>query len=166
MNMKGAAVYDVAEKKVLVSRHVTFHESIFPYSSSKPVTQAQCWEPTNHIPTTTNTSFPFHDSHDTDLNQPTNPNTNSHTNSEPEPENQNQATTTNTNINHNLPLPRRSQRHPKPPSHLTDFVCNSTSSTTCSYPIHNYISYTNLSYGYRAYALSLCPVPGHYSRTF
>lgn len=41
-HMKGAVLFDVIKKQVLVSRNVTFHETIFPYKSVANVTQPQC----------------------------------------------------------------------------------------------------------------------------
>lgn len=150
--MKGAVVYDVTQKQVLVSRHVTYHESIFPYQNSNPVSQTQCWELATHPAHTT--TLP------SSLTTPsTNPNSDLTTN----PNSNLPSNPTNDQLSHPItepnttllpPSPRKSIRPHKPPAHLKDYICNSISST-CTYPIHHYISYANLSPGHRSYTFSL-----------
>lgn len=59
------------------------------------------------------------------------------------------------------PPPRHSTRISKPPHHLQDYICNVASSSTSSYPLHHYLSYSN----HRAYtlAIDIIPEPASYA---
>lgn len=171
-HMKGVVLFDVIRKQVLISRRVTFQESIFPYKAVADVTQLQCWEPTfpstlvPYIPPHPPLTNPNHTT-ESNLEPDTNP-------ADPEPHpnpdiDPNTALDTNSspNLDPNLVNPppplRKSTRQHKSPTYLQDYLCNSTTSSP-SYPIHNYISYANLSSSHKAYtmAIDIIPEPATY----
>lgn len=162
-HMKGAIVYDVLKKQILISRNVIFHEMIFPYQSSQHpahhdlnnnfsipnLSMSHTPENSSSIQTTPNLPIPNHSMSHTPENlssvQPT-PNP---TSSEPTTsENTTHTTTSPTPI---PPPPRKSTRPSKPPLYLQDYICN----TNSSYPLHHYLSYANLSSNHKSYTLSI-----------
>ncbi|KAL0344222.1 UNVERIFIED_CONTAM: Retrovirus-related Pol polyprotein from transposon RE2 [Sesamum angustifolium] len=111
--------YDIHNKKTLISRVVTFHESVFPYKSFNIASDNSSFP----IPEPISNSFT--DSPPT-LSQPTEfPNlsesTITPTNTDPST-----STTSSPDIPVPSPILRRSQRHTQPPSWLTDFVKTSS----------------------------------------
>lgn len=54
---------------------------------------------------------------------------------------------------------RHSHRTHKPPPHLQDYICNSSSASNCTHSIHEYLSCLNLSSSHKDYALSLGAIP-------
>lgn len=154
LHMKGAMVYEILYKQILVSRNVVFHELIFPYHSQNPVTQHHCWEPPSHTPATPHdppiTTPPLlPPSSPPPLPDTTSPLPTLPTSSPP-------ADSPSTST---PPPPRHSTRISRPPPHLADYICNSTISDTCTYPLHHYISYANLSSSHKSYALSIDIIP-------
>lgn len=158
-HMKGAVLYDVLRKQIFISRHVVYHENVFPYHGTLSVNQPQCWDPSSGSiidssispisqqsppePTSTLTS-PV--SKPPDLSPLPLPQDLS--DSPPNPE---------LIINH-VPI-RQSLRPHKPPCHLQDYLCNSSTTTSCTYPIDKHLSYANISTTHKDYIQSLDVVP-------
>lgn len=164
-HMKGAVVYDVHSKSVVVSRNVVFHELIFPYKDSFPATQTHCWEPTSsglassptHLPNTLHPTPPTLDTHPPE-SQHSEP---------PAPETSQIDTTTPNSPTHDTqpaPLPtqtqtptlRRSTRPSKPSNYFQDYICATSTST---YPLSDYFSYSFLSPTHKAFVMSLDIIP-------
>lgn len=164
-HMKGAVVYDVHSKSVVVSRNVVFHELIFPYKDSFPATQTHCWEPTSsdlassptHLPNTLHPTPPTLDTHPPE-SQHFEP---------PAPETSQIDTTTPNSPTHDTqpaPLPtqtqtptlRRSTRPSKPPTQFQDYICATSTST---YPLSDYFSYSFLSPTHKTFVMSLDIIP-------
>lgn len=142
--VKGFVVYDVFTKEIVISRHATFHEFIFPCSqTSSPLTQWQCYTPLD----LTTPSLPQPDTTNIELSP--------HPATEPSLP-PSEATNIDSQLKH-IPPPRKSARHKHPPSKLADYYCNLATSQASSipYPIHQVLSYDNLSFQHRAYALSI-----------
>lgn len=153
MHMKGAVVYDVHTRQIVISKNVVFHEHIFPYKCPSPVTDAHCWDT----------------SHDTTSNLPpsTNPSIRTpHTNipesltSPDSTPNISPTSPPNSTLTPQPPHPRHSTKITRPPSCLNDYICNYTSSISLpKYSIHAYVSYASLSPPHLAYTMSLNSIP-------
>ncbi|GAU47169.1 hypothetical protein TSUD_28920 [Trifolium subterraneum] len=107
-DMKGVALYDLLNKNIFVSRHVTHHEHIFPYNTQHP-SKPWSYYPSSQI-------------------QPTIPNVNpipdiSKSISPIEPVIKD---ITSPIPNSDTPIPK-TKRHTRIPSYLQDYVCNSSS---------------------------------------
>ena len=150
-------------REIFISRNVVFHENVFPFLSTSTTNKTShviplyssgffaktdfpylSLTPTPHQPTPTSHHQPK-PQHTTDL--PTNHN--------------NQPTETDiANPPQDTHL-RRSTRIRQPSCYLKDFHCNLASATTIqsstqvSYPLSQYLSYSNLSPTYRKYILSI-----------
>lgn len=128
---KGVVIYDISSKNIFVSRQVVHHETIFPYHA--PTSSHQCWDlsstknhPTPSIiapPTATVTDPATSITPAASLPSPTNQ-------TDPPP----------LSSDHSASIPCQSDRPHKPPMHLQDYICNQTT-TSCAYPIHQYLSY-------------------------
>jgi len=160
--LKEAILFDLNTRNIFVSRHVTYHEHILPYSnpnqpfqwkyhSNQPIAPVIEPEPVN------------------------NPNTNPHdstiTNTNPE-DLEPEISSNNELDNHNQPpaqdLPepdpsplRKSTRTIQKPTHLPDYVCNlskesiDSSSSGILYPITHFHSLNNLSPSHQKFALAV-----------
>jgi hypothetical protein len=141
---KGFVLYDLSSREIFISRHVSFHESVLPYPKD-PSSTTHDWQyfitsPSNvHIASDDQSSPPSLPVID-DILPPCSP---SHVHNDTPP------------IHNDTPhaSPRRSTRVRNAPSHLQDYVCNSSSTST--YPISNYISYNNVSSNHASFVLSL-----------
>lgn len=138
-------LYDIHAKSFLVSRHMVFQEHIFPFKtmqtapnpllpilelsqlSSYPFLSQLPYEsssvPTTNPPVTSPTSALISNNTTTSSVPPLEPNS-----LEP----------------HVSIPPRRSSRHSKPPLYLQDYVTK-PSTSTCTYPLNNHITYAYLS---------------------
>ena len=139
VGFKGFVLLDIHTREIHISRHVSFHEHILPYPpSSSSITTDWEYFPSDASTASnpSNTQLPHLPTPFIDI--------------DPSPPD-------------NTPSPpplRRSSRIVNPPSHLQDFVCtlnNASASQTndVSYPIHHYMSFTNLSPSHCAYSLSI-----------
>ncbi|CAJ2674628.1 unnamed protein product [Trifolium pratense] len=139
--MKGFTVLVLHSGAIITSRNVQFEELIFPYSST-----TQTWEYIDPSATTTNNNhLASSPSTFTTPDDTTNPNI---------------IITTPASLSQQIipsppPQARISSRLKRPPSHLADYVCNTTLNYTTPYPIQNYTSHDQLSKDQLAYTLSL-----------
>lgn len=164
--MKGYTIYDMHTHAIFVSRHVTFHEMVFPYKDgSQPFNKWQYLEqtapstnhsspPLNPLPSTstpdnlirTSSSNQSDPATDSDIAHPGQSDPTNLSNQPDPPPSLPPATT---------PIfPTSTRKSTKPthrPAYLHDYHCH----TTIKYPISDYISYTNLSPSHRSFALSL-----------
>ena len=167
---KGSVLLDLNTKSIFISRHVTYHEHVFPYHNPNPPF-SWTYHSNHPTPPDIDTSFPSitHDQnqHPPDQNQHSSIQTpiildpDDHLNL--------------TNINDN-PLPsttlpdtqpndpiilRKSTRNIHKPSHLTDYICNSSKESTdpkssgILYPINHFHSLSNLFASHSSFALSI-----------
>ncbi|KAL2230846.1 UNVERIFIED_CONTAM: Retrovirus-related Pol polyprotein from transposon RE1 [Sesamum indicum] len=108
---KAFKLYDLDNKKVIISRDVTFHEDIFPYQNSNATSKiGPVLMPTQLL------DNPYHQSDSISSNNSDLPLSSSSYIPD----------TNNSPIS--APAPRRSQRPTKPPAWLNDFHCNSSAS--------------------------------------
>ena len=140
--MKGFILVDVHSTKILISRNVKFFDLEFPFHSSIVHTI-----PNTHI--YLETIVPFfskktntHEVSDDLISTP-------EADTASEAEQLDVVPGPNDEIAHPEPV-RRSHRVSNPPSHLKDYICSSK-----TYPIANYVAYSQLSPQHQAYALSL-----------
>ncbi|CAJ2636545.1 unnamed protein product [Trifolium pratense] len=142
---KGYVLYDLSSREIFISRHVTFHEHVFPYPSSisNPTSYwdyiPSCPSPAVPIPNSNNTSFPPPVSVSNDNTV---------------------STSSPSSSSDNIPSHRSSTRLKHIPPYLKDYVCNaldhsSMKSSGIVYPMSHFISYQNLSNPHCFYALSL-----------
>ena len=146
-----------------MSRHVTYHEHIFPYSnqnqpfqwqyhSNQPIASTIEPEPVNNLNT---------NQHESTINKATNPE-----DFEPEISSNNELDNHNQPPAQNLPEPdllplRKSTRTIQKPTHLSDYVCNlskesdDSSSSGILYPITHFHSLNNLSPSHQKFALAV-----------
>jgi hypothetical protein len=142
VGFKGFVLLDIHTREIHISRHVSFHEHILPYppSSSSVTTD---WD---YFPSDASTAS----------NPSSSPPTPTFIDIDPSPHD-------DTPSPPSLPPPpalRRSSRNVNPPSHLQDYVCSLDHSSAShvnnvSYPLHHYMSFSNLSPSHCAYSLSL-----------
>lgn len=161
MHVKGAVVYDVHTKEILVSRNIMFHEHLLPYRglvSSAP----QCPPSPNSDLLLTTPPLPESiepmpsDPHHLPTQEPDTLNHNSDID-KPDPPTPETATAPNITEPPLQPetldtIPQRSTRTTKPPNHFKDYFC---ATTTTYYPVHDYLSYQSLSSTYKSYVMSL-----------
>jgi hypothetical protein len=150
--MKGYVLYDLHFKNIFVSRHVTFHDHILPYTSNN-TNPAHQWSYTSTNEQST-ISPPIIIDPDT---LPT-------SNSQPLPSSPSQSSipstdpiTTPSSVDNPI---RKSLRQKNAPSHLKDYVCNtfinsSSPSPNNPHSISHFVSYNNLSASQYRFSLSL-----------
>lgn len=144
---KGFVLLDIHTREIHISRHVSFHEYIFPYPPSSSYITID-WD---YFSSDASTSNPA------DIHSPPLPPL--FIDIEPPPIDPNHSPSPIISPIDPPPL-RRSSRNTNQPTHLQDYVCNFTNasaslSSDVSYPIHHYMSFTNLSPSHCAYPLSL-----------
>ncbi|GAU25648.1 hypothetical protein TSUD_265740 [Trifolium subterraneum] len=167
--VKGVVLFDLLNKTLFLSRDVTHHEHIFPYQSSSPKTP---WEyhSSDHTP-------PFTQPISHDSNIASDP---IHNHSSPL-----LVFDDSQHLPPNIPLPIDHSNEPTPiplsrpirqrraPLHLSDYVCNNstsilpdtiTSGTQSKYPLSVFHSLTQLSPSHKAFSMSLthCTEPQSY----
>ncbi|CAJ2647171.1 unnamed protein product [Trifolium pratense] len=153
--MKGVVLIDISNREILVSRHVTHHEHIFPY---KPQHNSISWLyypsklPSSSTdidpspPVTIDPSPPL----SPDISSSDTDNTPQHTPISPPPA-----------LHHPSTVSPRPQRLKHAPGYLQDYVCNSSTvsheplSSGTSYPISHFHSFKNLSPSHKAFYVSL-----------
>lgn len=123
---KGYKLLDLETHAVSVSRHVIFHEEIYPFVSSTIKDSTKIFFPLSPKP-----AIP-----DVLLNEQT---------SSDAPHNQDL-----TSSEALVPSESKSRRQRKPPKHMQDFHCYNFTSNIV-HPISNYISYSNLSEPFHAF---------------
>lgn len=151
---KGYRVLDIDSNQELITRNVVFHENIFPFAHLQP------------------SIFPTPPQHITDYNSlsprisennPLLPSSITITENKSITENNPTSipTTDPPENNHHT----RAGRITKTPNHLTDYICNSVSSTT-PYPISSYFSLSHLAPNYLKYIVLMTAVfePKSYSQ--
>ena len=115
-----------------ISQDVVFHENIFPFHSQ--IAQSTIIDPFPELVL----PQPLHDSTIPPYNPHTEPNTNP---AHPAPA--------------NPPNLRRSNRNHRPPSYLQQYHCNQVITTSCTYPISDFLNYDKLSPSYRHFVMQL-----------
>jgi len=133
---KGFVLFDIHSREIFISRHVSFHENVLPYPQN-PSSATHDWKyftissnivPLSSIDQSPSPSLPVID----DILPPL----------------------SHSSVPNNVPVsPRKSTRTRTPHSHLQDYVCNS--SHTSTYPLSNYISYNYVSANHASFVLSL-----------
>lgn len=147
LTQKGYIIYDLHSHSLFVNRHIVFKEDVFPFkdtqSSSDPIFPVLTFVcPDSHIPVASiSPPIPISPSVPSASSSPLVP-TSSALNDHPFPP----ASSPISAPTPALP-PRKFSKHSKPPLWLQDFVTKSKS-TTCSFPLSNYMSYTHLSPSY------------------
>jgi hypothetical protein len=126
---KGFVLLDLHDHSIFISRNVTFHEHILPYT------------PSQSSPTSSWTYFP---------SSPDPPPVIPSSFIDDEPS----ITTPSIPPPPIVPI-RTSSRNINPPTYLQDYVCNASQHISNVYPISNYLSYNNLSHSHSSFALSL-----------
>lgn len=187
---KGYKIFDIENKKIVVSRDVKFHEDNFPFSGS-PQTQVD-QDIFSPIPNQSVES-PYHEAHDT-LHKTTNSEVDSspqefdnNNGNEPQENNNENGETTNNeesfnqngdNLHQNRESensrPKRDRCQPK---RLNDFVVNlppsvdhahtpPTQDTSTVHPITNYLSYDNFSNAHKVFlaAITTNDEPKHFKK--
>lgn len=165
--VKGAILLDLHNKQLFLSRNVTFHENVLPYSKSQPLSK---WHYISQNYTETHSQ----------INQlATDPMPNQSQNStQTTPATSISTETTNTDSLSSLTEPepsthtetesvtvRRSTRERQQPSHLSEYICNSLSvhhakqlSPGSSYPISHFHSFSALSESQQKFFVSLSSI--------
>ena len=143
---KGFVLFDIHSREIFISRHVSFHENVLPYTQN-PSSTTHDWQyftpspskvPLSSIDQSPSPSLPIID----DIFPPT----------------------SSSSVPNDVPVsPRKSTRTRNAPFHLQDYVCNN--SHTSTYPLSNYISYNNVSANHASFVLSLQthPEPNTYA---
>jgi len=143
IGFEGFVFLDIHTREIHIYRHVSFHEHILHYPTSSsfitinwdyfPSDACSSSNPPNTTPLTLPPPFidtePPHSTYDHSISPTPSP-----------------------------PPLRRSSRNPNPPPHLQDYVCHlsvasASLSSTVTYPISHYMSFTNLSPSHCAYSL-------------
>ncbi|CAN1165361.1 Retrovirus-related Pol polyprotein from transposon TNT 1-94 [Linum perenne] len=161
--VKGYKLLEIKSQKVILSRNVLFHELILPYRKSDSIVNTDdsfCIPPQPQV--TLESLAPVNDLNETPLtNNSEEDDINNHpsVDSEPVTETCNSPTTSTTSL-----IPRRSTRISKPPSYLKDYHCTFLATGKIPkdhaiYPLHQVLSYDNLSTSYRNYSLSITIEP-------
>ena len=149
--VKGFVLFDMSTHQIFVSRNVVFYDHILPYGAPSPaidiVTETTPPSPTSHAsPHHSDNGLPLENNLATSESPPLHP-------SEPQHSPDTAATDE----------ARVSSRVRRPPSYLADYQSNSVtnntgtdlSSSSPSYPINQYISYSNLSNTHKTFALTI-----------
>lgn len=136
---KGYKLLDLETNNIHISRNVVFHEDIFPFASSDKDSALDFFSLMDHskkIPDVVRTDS---------LNVK-------------EPSQDSSSTSTQSSS-------EDTKRVTKPPSYLHDYYCNMTE-TNIPYPLASYLSYNQLSDGYKAYicSVSLFPEPSSFTQ--
>ena len=145
---KGYKVLDLDNMQEIITRNVVFHESVFPFSHLPPATfPVTSSSATLHID---HANTPISDSPPLPPDTTTIPSTSSHPDSTPE---------------NTMPTTTRSGRVVIPPTHLTDYICNSAPSSS-KYPISSYLNLSRLSPSYLRFIVLMTAVfePASYSQ--
>jgi hypothetical protein len=169
--IKGYKLYNLHTKSVFISRHVIFHEHIFPFALNlvNPTSDGCFLFPSSCSDSSNSTSFvhsivssfdhPNISNSDTSVSDPV-----SSPSSHPSP------VSTDTLTNPPLPVPRKSTRICRPPEYLQQYHCHlastlpeSVSQVSISdnsgkgilFPISSFVSYTNLSSSFKHFCLSI-----------
>ena len=153
-SVKGAILLDLNTKNIFISRNVTYHEHILPYSNSSQSFQWQ-YHSNHPIPSVTEPA-----SENCVLEPPT-----IHSNTIPDPTLY-EPETPHQEHNPILPEPenlslRRSTRNISKPIHLSDYVCNlsndsaNSSSSGILYPIHHFHSLNNISDSHQKFVMAI-----------
>ncbi|OIT33882.1 hypothetical protein A4A49_58505, partial [Nicotiana attenuata] len=164
---KGYKLYDLRQRKFFVSRYVTFKEDIFPFQLGKDDTQQapvflelkSLEEGCSLQQQQTHTSEEEHEGvnqdlmHDHDLVQQEGDQGLDEQAPVAEAGDHEQVSITGTTENTQVGQLRRSGRSSKPPVWMKDYICplNRASSSSCMYPMSNYLSYSALSATYQSY---------------
>jgi hypothetical protein len=173
----GAILLDIHSKNIFLSGNVTHHEHIFPYQSSLPKVPWD-YHSSAHSDNDLTSSSPLVDHFDNDNTTPNSDislDTTSHQSLSPtSPSHQSPLPTQPTSNSHS---PSSQDQHTRPirqrgaPIYLSDYVCNSLSSSnesipsgTIKYPLSSFHSLTHLSSSHKAYSMSIthCTEPQSY----
>jgi hypothetical protein len=167
--VKGSILFDLVTKEIFLSRNVTYHDHILPYSTTTPITQWKYHTSHNTDTLTISSKDPPLSSDNTHISHPdsssdtSNPDTN--------PDLLTQLTTPSHDTHPELLTPpsppttespiSRPSRVKHKPTYLSDYVCSTPnsianhSSSGTFYPIDSYHSFDHLSDSHSVYTLSL-----------
>ena len=152
---KGYKVMNLDTHEIFISRNVTFHESEFPLAHQSPshFPTDISHPPNTSSPHTDHTLIPHNTSHTPDISS-------SHTNHTLIPQN-----TSHNPDSASTSYQSKSGRIIHTPTHLSDYICNSVTSTS-KYPISNYFSLAKLSQPYLKFIilLSILTEPSTYKQ--
>ncbi|XP_019231477.1 PREDICTED: uncharacterized protein LOC109212300 [Nicotiana attenuata] len=167
VSQKGYKLYDLRQRKFFVSRDVTFKEDVFLFQLGKDDAQQapmflelksreeghSLHQQQTHTPEEEHENVNQDFVHDHDLVQHENGQDPAKQAPVAEAGHREQMPTTEVTENVQVSQLRRSSRGSKPPIWMKDYVCplNGASSSTCMYPISNYLSYSALSTTYQSY---------------
>jgi len=132
---KGYVLFDLTTRSAFISRHVIFHEEIFPYKDLHHSNTENCMHSdVNDDPLIFDysfMSFPRSQQHDQQIQS-----------NSPQPE----FVVNSPSNNNEQSILRKTDRIKKLPGYLKDFHCNNVSSTTNNlYHLSKYLSYDNIS---------------------
>jgi len=147
---KGYVVFDLHTRNIFISRHVIFHEHIFPYSHNPSSINDQPATHNDDIPDPLcfDDSFLF-DHIPSPQNEPVSNSTSDFTNDTPH-------SASDLHSNHiNESCLRKSERVSQRPSYLKDFHCYNIANVDVLDPIFVSLSYDNLSASHYAYIFAI-----------
>ena len=174
-NKKGYRVMDLATKKCYVTRDVRFVENIFPFQNISSTISGQLYDMSSPFPST-----PFHELFNSDHTPIVLSDSSNHETPTSPLEQSSEATNTEPVITNNIP--ERPVRTRKIPAKFQDYTGLPTSinpstshavlppgnpfASTCTYSIHNHLSYHAFSSSYTKFlcATAAIPIPFTYKQ--